>query len=524
MKILSSCSSEHSPSDYALRLSEARFRAAIAAVAGIVWTNDAAGRMKGDQPGWGQLTGQTPEEYADFGWANAVHPDDAIPTINAWNAAVAEKRLFAFEHRVRSVGGEWRLFSIRAIPVLGAHGDIVEWVGVHTDVTDERRQQEELRRLAAELSESSQRKSEFLAVLAHELRNPLAPISTGLDLISMSPDNPAMLKRTREMMRRQVSHMVHLIDDLMDIARITSGKVELRLELVELDGIVSAAIEASASQLQASGHTLSVSLPDTAIVLFADQVRIAQVLGNLLTNAGKYTPIGGLIGISAKCDSQSVTISVTDNGMGIPAEALGSVFDMFSQVSRTLGSANGGLGIGLSIVKQLVELHGGTVSVVSDGPNLGSTFIVMLPLASRAQSPENSKRDEHLKQATIMRTFKILVADDNFDAANSLADLLRLRGHDVILANDGKTALAKACEAVPDIIFLDIGMPGFTGLEVARAVRGNPAYEQMILVALTGWGAELDRQRTREAGCNYHLTKPIDLEAVDKLLLMLAPN
>ena len=496
----------------------------MAAVAGIVWTNDAAGRMKGDQPGWSLLTGQTSEEYAEFGWANAVHPDDAMSTLSAWNTAVEEKRLFAFEHRVRTVDGEWRLFSIRASPVLGPNGDIEEWVGVHTDVTDERRQKEELRRLAAELSESSRRKTEFLAVLAHELRNPLAPIRTGLDLIGMSPDNPAMLKRTREMMGRQVNHMVHLIDDLMDVARISSGKMELKRELVALEGIVSSAIEASAPHLEASSHTLSVSLPDPAIVLFADHVRIAQVLSNLLTNAGKYTPKGGDISLSAQCVGETLTIAINDNGMGIPKEALGSVFDMFTQVNRMLGHANGGLGIGLSIVKQLVELHGGSVGVSSDGPNLGSTFIITLPLATRAQSPENLTRDGRLEQATTMRTLKILVADDNFDAASSLADLLLLRGHDVILANDGKEALVKACEAVPDIIFLDIGMPGLTGLEVARAIRRSPAYEQMILVALTGWGTELDRERTRQAGCNHHFTKPIDLAAVDQLLLTIAQN
>jgi CheY-like chemotaxis protein len=333
-----------------------------------------------------------------------------------------------------------------------------------------------------------------------------------------------MLKRTREMMARQVNHMVHLIDDLMDVARISSGKMELKRELVTLDGIVSSAIEASAPHLEASSHTLSVSLPDPAIVLFADHVRIAQVLGNLLTNAGKYTPKGGDISLSAQCVGETLTIAINDNGMGIPKEALGSVFDMFTQVNRMLGHANGGLGIGLSIVKQLVELHGGSVGVSSDGPNLGSTFIITLPLATRAQSPENLTRDGRLEQATTMRTLKILVADDNFDAASSLADLLLLRGHDVILANDGKEALVKACEAVPDIIFLDIGMPGLTGLEVARAIRRSPAYEQMILVALTGWGTELDRERTRQAGCNHHFTKPIDLEAVDQLLLTIAQN
>lgn len=509
---------EKTKSELALRSSEARYKAAITAVAGIVWTNDFSGRMKGEQPGWSQLTGQTVDEYADYGWANAVHPDDALPTIEAWNAAVAEKRLFVFEHRVKTVQGEWRLFSIRAVPVLGPDGEIEEWVGVHTDITEERRQKEELRRLAAELSHLSQRKSEFLAVLAHELRNPLAPIRTGLDLMGISSENPAVLNRARKMMERQVNHMVHLIDDLLDIARITSGKVELQQKTVRLDEITSIAIEASTPIFQASSHSFSTFLPDEAVYINADPVRISQVLINLLTNAAKYTPHGGAVTLAAQCDGQNVIISVTDSGMGIPKEAIGSVFDMFSQVSRNLGRAQGGLGIGLAIVKQLVELHGGSVGVSSDGENTGSTFTVTLPVVSATDCTGTPTLAVQSGHGLPVRPLKILVADDNRDAANSLATLLQLQNHEVILANDGSTALAKACEKLPEIMFLDIGMPGLTGLEVARAIRSDRAYDHITLIALTGWGTEADRQRSREAGFNFHLTKPIHLAVVNKLL------
>ena len=509
---------DHTAADGALRLSEARFRAAIAAVAGVVWTNDATGRMKGEQAGWSGLTGQSESEYTDFGWATALHPDDAVGTLEAWNCAVENKERFMFEHRIRVASGEWRRFSVRAIPVFNPQGAIEEWVGVHTDVTEDRQQKEELRRLAAELSQASHRKSEFLAVLAHELRNPLAPIRTGLDLIGISGNNAAVVSRAREMMGRQVSHMVHLVDDLLDIARITSGKVELKRKHVLLSEIFATAIEASMPAFQLAGLHFTSALPEMAVVIDADPVRMSQVLGNLLANAAKYTPSSGAIDLSAQCIDNHVTITVADSGIGIPSDSLNSVFDMFSQVSQNLQRAQGGMGIGLSIVKQLVELHGGSVGAFSGGKNAGSVFTVTLPILSFLPTMEAPKSPEFVVQHPDSKKFKIIVADDNVDAASSLAELLQLRGHDVSVANDGKAALVMACETMPDIVFLDIGMPGLTGHEVARALRTDLTHRSMYLVALTGWGSVEDRQRTTDAGFDHHLTKPIHLAAVDKVL------
>ncbi|QYF92650.1 response regulator [Massilia sp. PAMC28688] len=431
-------------------------------------------------------------------------------------ARVAESgEAIRFVEEARAMGRWFDVYATR----LGEPGSRIVAL-LFSDITARRKADEDLRRLAAELSEASRRKSEFLAVLAHELRNPLAPIRSGLEVIRLSAENPATVLRVSDMMRRQVSHMVHLIDDLLDVARITSGKIELKKDTVRLQDVLTTAIEASMPLMTSSRHRLQASLPEEDLLIYADPVRIAQVAGNLLTNAAKYTPEGGEIAISARRDGDAVCITVTDNGVGIPEEALPSVFDMFSQVSRNLGRAQGGLGIGLSIVRQLAELHGGRVQARSAGKDLGTAFEITLPLAAgaaAAPAPTQGCADEGPGHC-----FEILVADDNIDAADILATLLELRGHSVTVVHDGHAALTRAIAQRPDIAFLDIGMPGLTGLEVAREMRGVPALADVRLVALTGWGSEEDRARTREAGFDHHLTKPTQLSAVDDILRLAA--
>lgn len=401
---------------------------------------------------------------------------------------------------------------------LGGEGSRIVAV-LFRDVTKERRADEDLRRLAAELSEASRRKSEFLAVLAHELRNPLAPIRTGLELMRVHPKMAPELVRIREMMDRQVGHMVHLIDDLLDIARITSGKVELNMSPVALTQILTTAIEASRPALDSAGHQFVSPCIDDDMLIHGDEVRLAQVLGNLLTNAAKYTPNGGLITLTVTAGDGAVNITIADNGVGIPEDSLPHVFDMFSQVSRNLGRAQGGLGIGLSIVRQLVELHGGRVSVTSGGVGQGSQFTINLPLAAGlARRSVKAESIPAVGPPPTARSLRILVADDNVDAALSLSSLLEIRGHRVQSVHDGVAALEKACAFNPDIMFLDIGMPGLTGHEVARAIRNQPALAPTLLVALTGWGAKDDLQRARDAGFDHHLTKPAHFADVDAML------
>ncbi len=354
------------------------------------------------------------------------------------------------------------------------------------------------------LREADRHKSEFLAVLAHELRNPLAPIRNGLELLRLGGGEA--VARVGAMMDRQLSHMTHLINDLLDIARVSSGKIVLHREAADLGAIVATAIEAGMPALDAAGHCLTVELPDAPLPVEADAVRIAQVIGNLLTNAVKYTPPGGAIRIAAHVEEGEAVVSVADNGIGIPAESLDAVFDMFTQVACSVERSNGGLGIGLSLVRRLMALHGGTVAAASAGPGQGSTFTIRLPLAGAL--PRNAGPSAAQAANGAARPLRILIADDNVDAARSLSDLLALSGHDTRVAADGAAALHLAAGFMPEVVFLDIGMPGMDGYETARRLRRLPGLAAVRLAALTGWGAAEDRARARAAGFDHHLLKP----------------
>jgi signal transduction histidine kinase len=356
------------------------------------------------------------------------------------------------------------------------------------------------------LREADRHKSEFLAVLAHELRNPLAPLRNGLELLRLTGGQGEAVARVNAMMDRQLSHMTHLINDLLDIARVSSGKIVLHREPADLNAIVAAAVEASMPLLDAAGHEVTVDVPETPLAVDADTVRIAQVIGNLLTNAAKYTPKNGRIRVAARAEGGMAVVSVADNGIGIPAESLDAVFDMFTQVARHADRSNGGLGIGLSLVRRLLALHGGTVTAASPGPGQGSTFTIRLPLL--AAMPGTAAREAAPVARAAGRPLRVLIADDNVDAANSLADLLKAAGHDARVAADGPGALELAAAFRPEAVFLDIGMPGMDGYETARRLRRLPGMEAVPLAALTGWGAAEDRARSRAAGFDHHLLKP----------------
>jgi signal transduction histidine kinase/DNA-binding response OmpR family regulator len=378
-----------------------------------------------------------------------------------------------------------------------------------------------LRESREQLAESDRRKTEFLATLAHELRNPLAPISNGLQLLRRSGETVAR-EKALDMMERQLKHMVHLVDDLLDIARISSNKVDLRRERLALASVVPGAIETSMPVVTASDHTLEVRMPDTPIHVYGDATRLAQIVSNLLNNAAKYTPHGGRIVLSVSADDGHAVVQVKDTGIGIPEAELPKVFEMFTQVGRHLDRAQGGLGIGLALVKRLVELHGGTVTVSSAGVGKGSEFVVRLPLA-QAASAADAPSPRHEEDAS-PALFKVLVVDDNVDAAESLAALLEIEGHEARIANEGETALRTAGEFRPNVVFLDIGMPGKDGYQVAREMRTLPGMADAVLVALTGWGAQEDRARSRSAGFDHHLTKPASLASVEELLARIAAS
>ncbi|WP_306397362.1 hybrid sensor histidine kinase/response regulator [Telluria beijingensis] len=390
---------------------------------------------------------------------------------------------------------------------------------VFRDTSERKRIEQDMQRMAQEASEASRRKSEFLAVLAHELRNPMATIRTGLEIMRLRADSPDTMARVREMLERQTYQLSHLVDDLLDVARISSGKIEIRRQLADLNRVAASALETSAAVIEGARHRLDVRLWHEPLLLDIDPTRIAQVVSNLLTNAAKYTPPGGDIGLEVRKENGEAVVAVSDSGVGILPEHQAAIFEMFSQVGDHGGLAQGGLGIGLSLVRQLVTLHGGAISVHSAGAGQGSTFIVRLPLGAHpADGQDRRPAPAPEQRAFPRRSFRILVVDDNTDAAESLSLLLQMNAHEIRTATNGRDALALVRDFTPDIAFLDIGMPGMTGYELATRLRAMPQLAHTTLVAVTGWGSEEDQQRAREAGFDHHFTKPIGADAVSRLL------
>ena len=377
-----------------------------------------------------------------------------------------------------------------------------------------------LRQAEQGLREADRRKDEFLATLAHELRNPLAPIRSGLEILRTTRDDAAAA-RVREMLERQTNHLVRLVDDLMEVARVTRGRIELRREAIDLGAALRSAVETSRPLIEAARHELTINLPMEPVTVIADPVRFAQVVANLLNNAAKYTEEGGHITLSAERQGNEAIVSVRDTGIGIPSEELPRLFDLFAQADRTYHRAKGGLGIGLTLVRTLVELHGGTVSAQSEGAGRGSEFVVRLPLGAGIERGRNPARDESFR---VFARHRILVVDDSRDAADSLAMLLDKLGAEVRIATDGPTALDELDAYRPSVVLLDIGMPGMDGLELARRVRQRPGTRGVILVALSGWGQDEDRRRSREAGIDHHMVKPVDLDELGRLLTAVTPR
>lgn len=441
-------------------------------------------------------------------------PDIEPHWIEIYGRVALTRQPARFEEHSQAMGYWWDVF---ATPI----GDPAERriAILFTDITARKRAEENLRQVAADLSEANRRKTEFLATLAHELRNPLAPMRTGLDLMRMSGRSAQPGGKVLDMMDRQLRQMVHLIDDLMDVSRINSGKIVLKKECVDLKDIVAGAVETVLPAIEAAHHRMTVDLPAGAMMVDADPTRLSQILGNLLTNAVKYTPNGGAVTLSARQDADGVHIAVADTGVGIPDTEQARVFEMFSQVSRSMGRAQGGLGIGLSLVKSLVEMHGGSVGVSSEGAGRGTVFTVTLPLSGDCGAEDVAADGiAHERRDAGWRPLRVVIADDNVDAASLLAALLQEDGHEALTVHDGAHALRTILERKPDLAILDIGMPGLNGYEVAEKVRAAPDTQAVVLVALTGWGGQHDRDRSQAAGFDAHLTKPAGMEDIRRLV------
>ena len=462
----------------------------------------------------------------------AFHPDGRLVERRDFAGARAsrgERVVPGIETRYLGDDGVEIWTQVAAVPLKGRDDVTRGHVAIVTDIDAFKRTEAALRlaesrqrELFDEVARANRNLSEFLAVLAHELRNPLAPLTTGLELLRVGPRDPAVAANVRDMMERQVRQLAHLIDDLLDIARVTNGKVEIRKTRVDLNAIVTNAVETSLPLIDKHRHAFDLQLHAAPLPVQADATRIAQVIGNLLTNAAKYTPPGGALSLRVTQDGAHAVVAVTDNGVGIPAASLESVFEMFSQVGSNRQHAQGGLGIGLSLVRQLVNLHDGTVSAHSDGIGTGSTFIVRLALA---EAPAEAPLEEVAAQGTpAALALRILVTDDNVDAAVTLSMLLEMAGHAVTVAHDGRQALLMAAQCLPDVVFLDIGLPDMSGHDVARGLRQIAGLERCTIVAVSGWGAQDDLARSSAAGVDAHFTKPVDSGRVLDYLAVVAAN
>ena len=513
--------------DESLRKSEERYRAFVANSTEAIWryeldepldmslpldeqvehvyryahvaeSNDALARIYGKTHA---------DELLDRPISKMLSPDPAVARAHLRELAAAGFFVTNAESQQHTVQGRRLYFSSSLVPVI-ENGKLLRVWGTQRNITERK----EVERL---LLDNEQRKDEFLAVLAHELRNPLAPVRNGLQILRLRASSDSILQGTVAMMDRQMTHLVRLVDDLLDVSRITRGKLELRRQHVLLADVLANAIEATGTLIESNRHELRVDMRANDLYLHGDPNRLAQVFSNLISNSAKYTPAGGKIVVTLERKDDVALITIQDNGVGIERNALERIFEMFSQVESHAGRADGGLGIGLALVRMLVELHGGRVEASSGGVGQGSTFRVRLPITP---APAQAAHPGSAPSLEGSQPKRVLVVDDNADAATSLAMLLRMHRHEIRTAADGIEAVELAREFQPHVIFMDLGMPRMDGLEATRRIRAFDRDRKILIVALTGWGQESDRQRTREAGIDEHLVKPVSIEALERVL------
>jgi PAS domain S-box-containing protein len=503
----------------ALRRSEEDLRRLADAMPQLVWTSRADGHPEYANRKMCEYTGFSPADIQGDSWARALHPDDVARTLARWHRSLETGEPYEIEYRFRSVrDGAYRWFLVRAVPLRDGEGRIVRWFGTATDIQERRHIEDELRETqralaehAERLREEHRRKDEFLGMLSHELRNPLAPIRNSVYLLRHS--GPEDADRSLRVIERQTEHLTRLVDDLLDVTRIARGKIQLRRARVDLRDVVRRTGEDLRTVLEERGVAYRVELPDRPLHADADATRIAQVIGNLLGNAAKFTREGDEVTLSLAARGDEAVVRVRDTGAGIDPALLPSLFEPFVQGERTLARSEGGLGLGLALVKGLVELHGGSVHVESAGRGTGATFTLRLPLAADQAS---SRPAGPVPRGAGAGGRRVLVVDDNQDAADSLAQLVRLLGHEVDVAYDGPSAVAAVRARAPDVVLCDIGLPGMDGYAVAREVRGISP--RLLLVAVSGYAQPEDVARATEAGFDLHVAKPPDPERLVALL------
>jgi PAS domain S-box-containing protein len=500
--------SERKRAEAALFESQQLYAGLVASAPVGVFKTDAAGQCLFANATCCAIVGLDSAEILAQGWLSALPSVDRVAVQAEWRRALATKSAFSRECRIAPAEGADRWVLVQTVPLLDPAGILVGYIGTLTEITERKRIEDALR-------EADRQRTEFLALLAHELRNPLNPIRHAVKLMQQTADHSEQ-EWCREVIDRQVNHLARLIDDLLDISRIARNRLELRREPVQLQSVVETALSMTQGLVDQRRQSVTVSLPPQPVWLDGDPVRLSQIFMNLISNAAKYTTEGGRIEIRTVLAGEQVAVSIVDNGAGIPREHLPHLFDMFFQVPETRRLALGGLGIGLCLTRQLVELHGGTIHAHSDGPGEGSEFVVRLPVEKRLELAPRTP--ESRATGAIASRHRVLIVDDHPFAADSLARLMRAQGQDARTARDGHSALVLVDEFRPDWILLDIGLPGMDGHEVCRRVRRLPGGDAIRIVAVTGWGREEDRVQSREAGFDHHLVKPLDFAELASLM------
>jgi PAS domain S-box-containing protein len=495
-------------SEQALRESEERFRTLADSSPALIWVNGLEG-CEFVNRAYLDFLGVEPGDVQKFEWAQFLHPADRQQVVDSYQAAFAKREMYVAHHRFRRADGQYRWMKTVGLPRWSAWGELEGYVGSTSDVTDIKEAEDALR-------EADRRKNEFLATLGHELRNPLAAISTGVTLLQSgpAPDRRAWIE---EMMTRQVKQLQRLVDDLLDVSRITRGKIELRRERVPLLKPLEGAVAAAADLMKQQGIELSFSAPPPEIHVDADPARIEQMVVNLLTNAAKYTPEGGRVWLSVEQVDEDVIIRCRDTGVGLSPDILEAIFEPFAQFNLSAERIAGGLGMGLTLVRALAEMHGGSVVAASGGPGKGSEFAIHLPAAPSCEPQEPVPTLQDCVPAPPSQPLKILVVDDNRDLAQSLALFFRDAGHEVAVAHDGETAIPMALRQRPEIVFLDIGLPGMDGFGVADQLRASEHLHGTMIVAISGWKLH---ERAKSAGTPFdvQLVKPLAREQLVELL------
>jgi len=490
----------------ALRESERLYRAVGESIDFGVWVCAPDGRNTYASESFLKLVGQTQQQCSDFGWGAVLHPDDAERTIAAWRECVRTGGNWDIEHRFRGVDGRWHPVLARGVPVRDDDGAILCWAGINLDISHLKEAEDALR-------EADRHKDEFLAILSHELRNPLAAMSSAQELLARAAPGSEQAERARQVVERQLQHLNRLVDDLLDVSRIASGKLRLVRAPLDLGAVARRAVEDLRPIFQRRGLVLELCEPAPGCTVDGDAVRLGQVFGNLLFNASKFTDPGGHVLVSVERRGAEVVARVRDDGAGMTAENLARIFRPFAQAERTLERSRGGLGLGLALVKGIVELHGGAVEARSQGPGSGSELSFSLPLAGEAAvaSPVHGA-----PRAAAVR--RILLVEDNEDAGETLRELLLLHGHEVDLVRSGAAGLEAARRLRPEVVICDLGLPGIDGYEVARRLRADPACAGITLVALSGYASHGDVADARAAGFDHHLAKPPNLDVLQRLL------